>query len=99
MANISSSAPRRAASSPEKKSPRAANRAEKPAAIYSVLVNISSASRRAPRLLQMEKRVAPPMPSMSPVPWMKLYTGIAIFKAASPSVPRLLDTKNVSARI
>ena len=72
MSKMAGSAPRREAMNSAPNKPAAINRAEKTAARYRVLVYMISARRPSPRLLQMEKRVAPPIPSMSPVPWMKL---------------------------
>ena len=62
-------------------------------------VNARLAEAPSPWFLRMEYRVPPPMPIIRPLPWIKLYTGMARLSAARPSAPMPSETKKVSAKI
>ena len=68
-------------------------------ALSSACVKYASASLSCPLLFCIVKRVAAPMPIIRPLPWMKLYMGMARFSAVRPSAPMPAETKNVSARM
>ena len=99
ISKISPSAPRRDVIFPEKPSPIRTKIKAKIPTRYAVFVKIllPSCSIFCPR--KIEYFVAPPIPSIIPQPCTKLYTGIAIFRAARPSEPSPLAIKKVSARI
>ena len=62
------SAPRRRAILPERNTPTSTKITENAAARYKVLVNTAFALSSSPLLLKTEYLVAPPIPSISPVP-------------------------------
>ena len=62
-----------------------------------MFVNTASALEFSPRLRSTVERMEPPIPSISPVPFMNAYAGSAMLSAARPSLPMASDTKNVSA--
>ena len=49
--------------------------------------------------LKMEYFVAPPMPSIRPHPFIKLYMGMARFNAVKPFAPTPFEIKKVSAKM
>ena len=61
--------------------------------------NISLASFSCLCAFNIEYFVAAPIPSISPLPCIKLNAGIAILSAVSPNVPTPLAIKKVSAKI
>ena len=51
------------------------------------------------RAFSMQNLVAPPMPTIRPIPWMMLYIEMEKLSAARPSAPIALAMKKVSARM
>ena len=72
MSKVAESAPKSAVIGAEKKTPTSINNAEKNTARYTVLVNITSAALDSLRLFKTENRVAPPIPTIRPVPCITL---------------------------
>ena len=87
------SAPRAADSGVAKRIPPAENNREITRSTHATWVKIVRFFPSSARPPAMAKAVAPPMPVISPRPLIKLYTGIARFKAASPSAPAPAATK------